>query len=302
MFPFTYGDEQDPLTQRTDGILRRARAAGVVPKVLHTQSSSEYWHRSGSLVHTDPLGKRDADIPDEVRIYTFGGCQHGAGTGVAGERAGGQLPANPSDYRPFLRGLLMALDAWVREDRQPPANVYPRLSDATLAGWNEADSGWQALPSVRYPEVIQQPEYLDRGPEFLSLRRTSVEPPVGRGHYVVRVPAYAADNHEPGTLLLPAIAVPIATYTSWNLRHRSIGAENELLALTGGYIPLPKTAAERQASGDPRPAILERYRDFEDYRQQYMAAAHKLCEQRYIMEEDLPRLEAAALKNRSFFE
>ncbi|HVX12830.1 MAG TPA: alpha/beta hydrolase domain-containing protein [Pirellulales bacterium] len=302
MFPFTYGDEQDPFTQKTDGILRRARAGGVVPKVMHTQSSSEYWHRSGSLVHTDPLGKRDAAIPDEVRIYSFGGCQHGPGNGVAGERAGGQLPANPSDYRPLLRGLLMALDAWVREERQPPASVYPRLSDATLAGWNEADSGWQALPAVRYPEVIQQPEFLDRGPEFLNRRRMSVEPPIARGHYVVRVPAYGADDHEPGTLLLPSVAVPIATYTSWNLRHRSIGAENELLALTGGYIPLAKTAAERQASGDPRPAISERYRDFDDYRQRYMAAAHKLCEQRYILEEDLPRLEAAAQKNRALFE
>jgi hypothetical protein len=148
MFPFTYGEERDPFTQRTDGNLRRARASGVVPKIMHTQSSSEYWHRSGSLVHTDPLGDRDAEIPEEVRIYTFGGCQHGPGSGVAGERTNGQLPANPSDYRPFLRALLTALDAWVREGRQPPPSVYPRLSDATLAGWNEAESGWHALPGV----------------------------------------------------------------------------------------------------------------------------------------------------------
>ncbi|HEV3339557.1 MAG TPA: alpha/beta hydrolase domain-containing protein, partial [Pirellulales bacterium] len=256
MFPFTYGDERDPFTERTDGILRQARAGGTVPKVMHTQSSSEYWHRSGSLVHTDPLGKRDAEIPAEVRIYTFGGCQHGPGSGVAGQRASGQLPANPSDYRPFLRALLLALDAWVREGREPPASVYPRLSDGTLGDWREIQSGWQALPGVRYPEVIQQPEFLDRGPEFLRLRRTSLEPPVSRGNYVVRIPRFGADNHEPGTLLLPSVAAPIATYTSWNLRHRSIGAENELLALTGGYVPLAKTAELRLAAGDPRPSLL----------------------------------------------
>ena len=76
MFPFTYGDESDPYaeTSTTDGILRKARATKTVPKVMHTQSSSEYWHRSGSLVHTDPLSQRDARIPDEVRIYAlFGG-------------------------------------------------------------------------------------------------------------------------------------------------------------------------------------------------------------------------------------
>src|SRR6185312_15685166 len=109
-FPFTYGDSTDPFTGKNDGILKKARASGTVPKVFHTQSSSEYWHRSASLVHTDPLGKRDAEIPPEVRIYSFGGTQHGAGSGLAGERGSGQLPANPSDYRPFMRALLLALD------------------------------------------------------------------------------------------------------------------------------------------------------------------------------------------------
>lgn len=301
MFPFTYGEEQDPFTHATDGILRRARAAGVVPKVMHTQSSSEYWHRSGSLVHTDPLGRRDADIPAEVRIYSFGGCQHGAGSGTTGQRANGQLPANPSDYRPFLRALLMALDVWVREGKEPPESVYPRLSDTTLAGWQEADSGWHAVPGVRYPDTIQQPESLDRGPAFRSSRQITIEPPISRGHYVVRVPAYGPDNNESGTLLLPSVAVPIATYTSWNLRYRSIGAENELLTLSGGYIPLAKTAAERQAAGDPRPALAERYRDFDDYRRQFLAAAQKLVDQKYLLAEDLPRLEAWAMTNRGLF-
>lgn len=303
VFPFTYGDEKDPFTGRTDGILRRARAGGTVPKVMHTQSSSEYWHRSGSLVHTDPLGQRDAELPPEVRIYTFGGCQHGPGSGEPGERTSGQLPASPADYRPFLRGLLMAMDAWVREGREPPASAYPRLSDGTLAPWQEDKSGWLALPGVRYPQIIQQPELLDRGPEFYTLRRTSIEPPARQGKdYVVRVPAYGLDDNERGTLLLPAVSVPVATYTSWNLRHRSIGAETELLSLSGGYIPFAKTADERVANGDPRPALLERYRDFGDYRRQFMATARRLVAERYLLEEELPRLEAAVEKKRPLFE
>ncbi|HQU43469.1 MAG TPA: alpha/beta hydrolase domain-containing protein, partial [Pirellulales bacterium] len=296
LFPFAYGDDKDPFTQRTDGVLHAARASDTAPKVMHTQSSSEYWHRSGSLVHTDPLGTRDAEVPPEVRIYVFGGCQHGAGGGLAGQRSNGQLPANPSDYRPLLRALLTALDAWVRKGGEPPPSVYPHLSDATLAGWKEAESGWQALPGVRYPEVIQQPEFLDRGAEFLARRRTTTEPPVSRGHYVVRVPAYGPDNTELGTLLLPSVSVPLATYTSWNLRHRSIGAENELLGLSGGYVPLLKTAKERQAAGDPRRAIGERYASFDDYHDRFMAAARKLAAARFVLEEDLPRLDAAARK------
>src|SRR5262249_50477197 len=57
-FPFTYGEMSDPFTRKVDGILRRTAnaEATALPKVMHTQSAAEYWHRSGSLVHTDPLG------------------------------------------------------------------------------------------------------------------------------------------------------------------------------------------------------------------------------------------------------
>ena len=301
VFPFTYGEEKDPFTGQTDGILRRAVASHTAPKVMHTQSSSEYWHRSGSLVHTDPLGQRDAEIPSEVRIYTFGGCQHGPGSGVAGPRGNGQLPNCPSDYRPFLRALLTALDAWVLDGREPPPSVYPRIAHKTLVDWREANSGWRALPGVRYPEVIQQPEHWDRGPEFFAHRRTSLEPPVSRGNYVVLVPAYGADDNERGTLLLPSVAAPLATFTSWNLRHRSIGAENELLTLAGGYVPFLRTTGERQAAGDPRPALLERYHDFGDYKAQFVAAAARLAEQGYLLADELPRLHAAAQANKSLF-
>jgi alpha/beta hydrolase family protein len=306
MFPFAYEDQRDPLSERVDGILKRSRANGTVPKVMHTQSSSEYWHRSGSLVHTDPLATRDAEVPPEVRIYTFGGCQHGPGSGIPGTAGNGQLPGCPSDYRPLLRALLLALDAWVREGRDPPPNAYPRLSDRTLAGWREHESGWQALPGVRYPEVIQQPELLDRGPEFQLQRRITIEPPVHRGDYVVKVPALAggsnADNNELGTLLLPSVAAAVGTYTSWNLRSRSIGAESELLSLSGGYIPFCRTADQRQARGDPRPALLERYADFDAYRRLFLEHASRMVEQRYLLAEDVPRLEAGLERLRPLFE
>ena len=94
----------------------------------------------------------------------------------------------------------------------------------------------------------------------------------------------------------------MATFTSWNLRTRDSGAENELLTLAGGYIPFSKTVADREQTGDPRPALLERYRDFGDYRTQFAAAARKLIEQRYILEEDFDRLMAEAEKRQALFE
>jgi hypothetical protein len=117
----------------------------------------------------------------------------------------------------------------------------------------------------------------------------------------VRVPGYREDNNERGTLLLPSVAVPLATYTSWNLRHRSIGAEHELLTLSGGYIPLAHTAEERRAAGDPRLSIAELYRDFDDYRGRYLAAARELVGKRYMLTEELPRLEKAVERHRPVF-
>ncbi len=291
-FPFAYENELDPFSGRDDGILRRDRERGTVPKVMHTQSSSEYWHRAGSLVHTDPLGRSDATLPPEVRVYCFGGTQHGPGSGVPATAADrGQLIGNPADYRPLVRGLLIALDEWVRDSREPPPSAFPRIADGTLVGWREAESGWQALPGVRYPQVIHQPEHLDRGPEFYSRRVATIEPPKSCGLYVVRVPKCGSDNNELGTLRLPDISVPIGSYISWNLRSRSLGAEEELLGLSGGFIPFATTKTDREQRGDPRAALLERFASFEEYRRLALAAANELVQQRYWLAEDVSRYE-----------
>ncbi|MFM8252311.1 MAG: alpha/beta hydrolase domain-containing protein [Planctomycetota bacterium] len=301
-FPFAYGEERDPFTGRIDSLLRLARKSNTMPKIMHTQSSSEYWHRSGSLVHTDPLGERDSVVPENVRIYCFGGTQHGPGSGIPGDKpTNGTLISNPADYRPFMRSLLLALDRWIVDGQAPPPSVYPLINNRTLVDFPAAKSGWRAIPGVEYPTVIQQPEWLDRGADFELTRVATIEPPQRRGAYRVRVPAYEPDNQEMGTLQLPCVAVPVGTYTSWNLRHPSIGAPHELLSLAGGYIPLPLTTAERSAKNDPRPAVTERYRDFTEYLQRYQRHADNLVESGYLLPEDLPQLRSFAERNRELF-
>jgi hypothetical protein len=160
IFPFTYGLDTDPFSKRTDGILKIYEKSKIQPKVMHTQSAAEYWHRSGSLVHTDPLGKKDAVIPENVRVYAFGGTQHGPAADPPG-RGNAQNLTNPGDYRPQLRALLDALDAWVKEGKTPPASVYPRIDNTTLVKSDQASTGFPKIPGVRYPEVIQQPPFAD---------------------------------------------------------------------------------------------------------------------------------------------
>ena len=301
-FPFSYGEQKDHLSGRTDGILRRARAAGVVPKVMHTQSSSEYWHRSASLVHTDTAGAKDAALPSEVRIYTFGGSQHGPGDGMPRPRSRGQLPSNPTNFRPLLRALVRAMDAWVRKGTEPPPSVYPTISSGSLVGWEAATSGWRPVPGVAYPGVIQQPALLERGPEFIRNRRATILPPRVGAAYRVLVPGFGPDNNEKGCLMMPSVAVPVASLTGWNLRHESIGAVGELLSLQGGHIPFLRDKNARIGAKDPRLSLLERYRGFEFYLEEYLAWGRKLVRERYLLEEDLPSVDRGAWNREKLFE
>jgi hypothetical protein len=311
-FPFTYGTSQNAylrpsdglpiVTAQNDGILRRTAAEDpkLLPKVIHMQSAAEYWHRSGSLVHTDPLGTKDAEIPDTVRIFAFGGTQHGPAADPPGRGLADNLH-NPGDYRPYLRALLDAIDAWVRDGTPPPASVYPRIDHGTLVDWRPPHTGFPALPGIRYPEVIQRPSFLNYGPDFAAHKIITKEPPEVIGHYVVRVPKSGADGNDLGTLLPPEVAVPLATYTGWNLRRREAGAEGMLASLTGSYIPFARTAAERQAAGDPRPSIEERYGDFETYKKQLTATCQDLVRRRLLLAEDADRVMSKAAKVEGLF-
>ena len=58
---------------------------------------------------------------------------------------------------------------------------------------------------------------------------------------------------------LPEIAVPLATYTGWNL-YREPFPQGELCDRNGSYKPFARTQAEREAAADPRPSLAERSR------------------------------------------
>ena len=146
VFPFAYGEETDPFSGRRDSILRLARVTGTVPKVMHLDTASEYWHRSGSLVVTGPLGERDAAIPPEVRVYVFGGTQHSP---AAGPSDRGQFQPTTVPYRPFQQALFLALDRWITDGTPPPPSVHPRIADGTLGGLEGRRGGLAAAAGHR---------------------------------------------------------------------------------------------------------------------------------------------------------
>ena len=286
IFPFTDQPEKDPVTGDAGGLLDRATAEKVVPKIFFSNTSYEYWGRACSLIHISPDGKHDATISDNVRIYHFTGLQHFPGPfppekGIADLM--GQQPQSPLPIKYFWRSMIANMDAWVRSNTLPPASAYPKISDGTLVPLH--DYNFPAIPGVNRAHEANAAYRIDFGPKWQEGILTLQPPKVGEA-FPVLVPQVDADGNERDGVRLPEITVPLATYTDWNLRDPSIGAPDQRVAFEVSDIPFPKTAEDRQKTGDPRRSIAERYTSREDYLAQYSKALDSLIQQRWVLPED----------------
>jgi hypothetical protein len=290
LFPFTDGTETDPATGERGGLLDRAAAEQVVPRIFLSQTSYEYWGRATSLIHTDADGRHDAAISDDVRIYTYSGLQHFSGPFPPAKGTDdllGQQPQSPLPIRWFWRAMIANMDAWVRAGTPPPASRYPRIDQHALVP--PAQYRFPAIPGVKRPATPVGAWHLDFGPKWRE-GVLSVQPPLVGEPFAVLVPQADADGNDLGGIRLPAVSVPLATYTGWNLRDPSIGAPDQCVSFLGSYLPFRRTAEERKMRGDPRPSIAERYRDRDDYLRRYGAAIRELVRQRYVLPEDAAKL------------
>ncbi len=286
IFPFTDQPEKDPVTGETGGLLDRAVAGKVVPKIFFSNTSYEYWGRAAALIHTSADGNHDAPISDNVRIYHFTGLQHFSGPFPPEKGKGdllGQEPQSPLPVKYFWRAMIANMDAWVRSNTLPPASSYPKIADGSLVPLR--DYALPAIPGVNRPHEANQAWHLDFGPNWRQ-GILSVQPPKVGEAFPVLVPQVDADGNERDGVRLPEITVPLATYTSWNLRDPSIGAPDQRVSFEASYLPFPKTAAERQKAGDPRKSIAERYTDRDDYMTRYRTAIDGLVKERWILPED----------------
>jgi hypothetical protein len=286
IFPFTDLPENDPVSGESGGLLDRAVAEKVVPRIFFSNTSYEYWGRVAALIHVSADGKHDAPISDNVRIYHFTGLQHFSGPFPPAKGKLdllGQQPQSPLPVKYFWRAMIANLDAWVRNGLLPPPSSYPKIADGTLVPLQ--DYAPPAIPGVNRPHEANQAWRVDFGTNWRD-GILSIQPPKVSEPFPVLVPQVDADGNERDGVRLPEITVPLATYASWNLRDPSIGAPDQRVSFELSYLPFPKTAAERQTTGDPRKSIAERYSDRETYLTRYHAAVEDLVKQRWILPED----------------
>ena len=69
------------------------------------------------------------------------------------------------------------------------------------------------------------------------------EPPKIGSTLPMLVPQVDADGNDIAGIRMPELAVPLATYTGWNLFNENAGPTNTLSSMQGSFIPFAKTKA-----------------------------------------------------------
>jgi Alpha/beta hydrolase domain len=268
-FPFGNAVTSDPFSG-TRGAILKGRPTD--PLMIEVNTSTEYWQKGASLVHTDPSGRHDAELPSTARAFMIAGTQHGGGPGTDPSPGPCVNPRNPHSASPALRALLVALEQWVTTGMAPPPSRVPSIAQATAV----------AAEAVAMPKV---PGFaLAPGANQIAAPVDWVDPPARLDNfYGTRVCAVDADGNEVEGIRLPPIAVPLGTYTGWNVYKAQPG---ELADRDGSLIPFARTKGDREAAGDPRPSLEERYGSREAYVARFEAAAAALVADRLLLPAD----------------
>jgi hypothetical protein len=287
-FPFTYGVLTDSLSGKRDGILAKCLAAGNCPKVIQTDTGTEFWNARASLVVTDTAGN-DIELPTSVRVFNLSSTPHGSSNtalGTAEQLATCQFLSNPLHVGAQMRALLFALDRWVSAGVEPPPSRHPRRSDGTLVTSDPSSTGFPAIPNVAAKGLFNP----------VRVTNYDTQPPKEGAAYPVFVPKVDDAGNDLGGVRIPWVEAPLATYMGWNLRRPGF-AEGDLCDLNGSSIPLPATKAERLAKADPRLSLEERYPTPQAYVDQIKKSVDRLMQERLLLPEDAARiLERAKLR------
>ena len=274
-FPFSDVMQADPVTGVEDSLLARLTPA-TTPKVFYTNTSTEYWRLPTALIHSTPDGEQHLPPADTSRIYFFAGTQH-VPAQLPETRLDGLQIGNPNNYRWFLRALLLALNDWITDGVLPPASSYPTREAGTLAELEDVE--FPSIPSVRLPSEVSRAYRLDYGQQFVSDGIITNEPPLVHSIFPFLVAQVDAGGNEIAGLRSPELSVPLATYTGWSPFNP--------ISTPGSYIPFARTQAEREASGDSRRSVEERYSSREQYLGLVAGAGLELVDAGYILGRDL---------------
>ena len=297
------------------GILDRCHNTHTCPKIIEHFGAAEIWALKLGIewVGTDP--HNDIPLPKNVRRYYIPSTPHGGGSGgfsVTPQAAPscpstgygqGTFAANPVPHTQTVNALRFHFRNWVMNETLPPPSRYPTLrggkSERNLVEPTKAAMGFPTIPGVppTAPTGLINPvlDY-DFGPDFNYSDASGVQtvmPPNIKQVIEMIVPRVDADGNELGGVPVALRDAPLGTYMGWNVTIAGFH-QGKICNYAGGMIPFAKTLAERMATGDPRPSLVERYVDHAGYVAKVMAATADAVAQGFLLPADKTTLDAAA--------
>ena len=281
-----------PRPASTDSLLARAERTGTAPKIFHLLTNSEYFNRAGSLVHTDPTGTKDADLPANTRVYMIASAPHGPGPfPPASNRGGGMVgraALNPLNYSSAGARAVPRARSLGRRGRRAAAE---RVSDDRRRHADVARprrlAGGPGFPAAAAAAARVSPELRRRLGEGDRQRRAARGRQAVRGQRAGgRRRRQRARRHPPARHRRAAgDARRLELSRRVDRRARSAGRRDRIVhSVRADHAP---TAS---APSDPRLSIEERYRSRDEYVGKFAAAALDLVERGYLLAEDVADL------------
>ena len=292
-FPRQYAVRVNPFTRNPEGILTKPLWD---PKIIHTDTSNEYWQFRASLTGASEGARMDFSESHKVRRYLLSSLQHGGFKGDAPHRGIGNRQceqlSNPVVANPMLRALVVALEDWVKTNKAPPEMRVPRISEQTLVLPEELKL--PKIPGLTYLGLHNGSGDRDFGPRVRGNAGVidKLIPELMAPHQIL-VPQVDAIGNDIAGIRHPFVEAPTATLLGWNTRTAEFGGP-DLCDLLGSMIPLARTTAEAKASNDPRPSLQDLYGDHAGYVAAVAKAARALQADRLLLEEDVQQIIAEA--------
>ena len=293
------------------GILDRCTTTRTCPKIIEHFGSAEVWDLNLSPSFVGTSADKDIPLPANVRRYYIPSTQHGGGAGgfsvnppagpsCPGTNFGrGAWPANPVPHTETVNALRVHFRDWVMKDTPPPASVWPTLAGGYLVDPTKEALGFPTIPGLppNAPTGLMNPvrDY-DWGPGFNNIDGSGVPSKMPPGiKQVIKMKAVRVDSdgNELGGVPVVLRDAPLGTYLGWNIVSDGF-FKGRICNYAGGMIPFATTRAERQASGDPRLSLEERYTNHEGYVGAVKKAAAKAVSQGFLLQADAAALIAQA--------
>ena len=294
-----------------DGMLHRCAKSGTCPEVLETFGSAEFYSEKMAVALCGFTCIGDIPLPVNVHRYYSPGATHGGGTvsftwtspNAVNIPAGQSLPNDPIPLAFTNNALQFAFIQLLMKGIAMPPSVYPTLSGGELVLNNQRAEGFPSVPGLPFAGDQAWPPFVyDFGPKEDYDQESgipTIQPPVIERVLPVYAPKVNADGNERVTGLPTVLGeAPLGTYVGWNLAitgwygpnaSNGPGSTGQVFAgagNSGGFWPFWDTIAHRQAAGDLRLSLEERYGTHAGYVCVVTAAANRAVGQGFLLGSD----------------